>query len=82
MHKTPPAIVRWLLKAKRVATMLDCSLRHVYDLADRGELEFVRDGRAAYVVAESLDADVSKLRQRAAAARAKDKQEPSHAGRL
>lgn len=60
---------RALLKPKRAAEIIDSSVRKVYYLAEAGELEMVRDGRAAFVVAESLDAYVARLRAKAAAAR-------------
>ena len=63
------------LKPKRTAAILVCSLRHVYDLGERGELEFIHDGRAAFIVADSVDGHIARMRQKAAAARTKVKQE-------
>jgi hypothetical protein len=75
MRNTSEILQRKLYKPKRAAAILDCSLRYVYYLEERGDLEFVRDGRSAFVVADSLDAYVARLRAEAAAARAKDKHE-------
>jgi hypothetical protein len=54
-----------LLKPKQAADEIGRSVRYIYYLEERGELEMVRDGRAASVVAESLDAYVERLRKRA-----------------
>lgn len=62
--------VRKLIKVKRAAVILDCSIRHVYNLEERGELEFVRDNRSVWVVADSVDRRVDRLRAKAAAAKA------------
>lgn len=71
-EKLFPPVVRKLLKLKRAAQIIDRSIRYIYCLEERGEIEIVRDGRAAYVVADSLDAYVARLRAKAAAARAKE----------
>ena len=74
MHTAPErdrvpdhVVARKLLKPKRAAGMIDRSIRYIYYLEERGEIEIVRDGRAAYVVAESLDAYIDRLRAKAAA---------------
>ena len=58
---------RLLVKPKRASQALDCSLRYLYYLEERGEVEFVRDGRAVFVVVDSLIAYVARLREKAAA---------------
>jgi len=76
MRKTPVKdVVRKLLKPRRAAEALDCSVRYVYGLGDRGELEFVHEGRSTFVVAESLDKYVERLREKAAAVRTEAKPE-------
>ena len=74
MHTAPErdrvldrVVARKLLKPKRAAEMIDRSLRYIYYLEQRGEIEIVRDGRAAYVVAESLTGYIDRLRKAAAA---------------
>jgi hypothetical protein len=67
-----PPVVSKLLKPKRAAQIIDRSIRYIYCLEQRGEIEMVRDGRAAYVVADSLDAYVARPRVKATAARAKE----------
>jgi len=64
-----------LLKPKRAADEIGRSIRYIYYLEERGEIEMVRDGRAASVVAESLDAYVERLRAKAAAARSNAKED-------
>lgn len=61
-----PPPMRKLIKPKRAAAIIDRSLRYIYYLEERGEIEFVRDGKAASVVAESLDRYIERLRERAA----------------
>jgi hypothetical protein len=65
----PLVVARKLLKPKTAAEIIDRSLRYVYYLGERGEIEIVHDGRAASVVAESLDAYIVRLREKAAAAK-------------
>ena len=51
-----------LHKKAQTARRLNISLRQVTVLADRGELELVRDGHAAFVLVASEDAYVERLR--------------------
>lgn len=57
-------ISRLLHKIPRTAQRLDVSIRQVYELGKRGELEFVRDGRNVFVIAASEDAYVERLREK------------------
>jgi hypothetical protein len=54
-----------LYKIPRAARRLDCSIRQIYVLAERGELEMVHEGRSSYIVAASADAYVARLREKA-----------------
>ena len=52
MRTAPDIATKKLYKPKRAAAIIDSSVRQVYYLEERGEIEMVRDGRAAFVVAE------------------------------
>jgi hypothetical protein len=54
-----------LYKIPRAARRLDCSVRQIYLLAQRGELELVKEGRSSFIVAASADAYVARLRDKA-----------------
>lgn len=65
--KPSEEIVRLLYKPKKAAAKLDTSVRTIYGLAGRGELELVHEGRGSFITAISIDAYIARLRDKAAA---------------
>ena len=65
MDDTP----RLLHKKAQTAHRLNVCVRQVTVLADRGELELVKDGHSAFIVVASEDAYVERLRAKAEKAR-------------